>query len=373
MPAKIIKKRAAQRIRKSTDQRSKQQKTGREGMQPTKNTDAIIADSLSTVRLKPRGGAEVFLMDEENTSVEKIYNDIKASYVRIVEILKVEGIYFKALEQMTIRVKLDWVIMKFRSLLPHGLDFEIKQKDYKDWCFVVFKELDQKQDYDVIFVENVLGYLNKNNKSLHNLFVEFLKILANKANINGWWDSYADQWMEQEIMDNEDNEDVDTDYYNLLKKQLDLYRKKAPSKYEKKIKRSKYMNPLVLAGKLKRIKEEKKLVDILIEGCQLLNEPYDVTDFGYAGDERMNDAGLHWEDQAAIMWTASDAFFDMHEEFLNTEAQEGLFPPTIHKVVDKNMQESDFNWLRNGEDWPVKLSNLFYDLNEILRSYERNS
>ena len=73
-------------------------------MQPATSTDAIIADSISSLRLKPKGGAEVFLLDEENTSVEKIYKDLKASYIRVAEMLKVEPIYFKALEQLTMRV-----------------------------------------------------------------------------------------------------------------------------------------------------------------------------------------------------------------------------------------------------------------------------
>ncbi|HXR84293.1 MAG TPA: hypothetical protein VN722_08295 [Hanamia sp.] len=373
MPEKIVKKRTARKIGEGTYERNKRQETGRKRLQSSKNSDAIIADSISSLRLKPKGGAEVFLMSEENTSVQKIYNDLKSAYVQVTEMLKVEGICFKALEQLTMRVQLDWIITRFRKLLPFGFDFEIRQSDTKTWCFVIFQELDQKNDYDVFFVENVIKYLQKNNRRLHDLFVEFLKILVQKIHIDGWWNSYADTFMEQEIEEFEQDGDRDEKYYQTLSKSVDTYKKGMPAKYEKKIKLPGYINPLLLSNKLKLIKQDKKLVNVLINGCKLLNEPYDINDFGYAFENRMNDAGLRWEDQAAIMWTSTDAFFDYHEEFLNTEAQEGLFPPTIFKVIDKNIQESDFKWLKNGADWPVKFSNLIYSINETLRQYEHNS
>lgn len=373
MPAKIIKKRTARKIRKSIEQRSKQQATGRKGMQPATSTDAIIADSISSLRLKPKGGAEVFLLDEENTSVEKIYKDLKASYIRVAEMLKVEPIYFKALEQLTMRVQLDWVITKFRSLLPYDFDFEIRQENYKTWCFVIFKELDSNNQYNVVFVKHVLEYLKKNNPRLHVLFIQFLKILINKIHVDGWWNSYADQFMEQEVDEFAEDEDRDESYYQKLLSMIDTYRNGYPAKYAMVIRHEGYIDPLLLAKKLKSLRKEKELTQVLIEGCELLAEPYSVLDFGYAPNDMMNDAGLRFEYQTSIGWTCEDAFFNYHEDALNSEAQEGVFPPTIFKVVDKNIQESDFEWLKKGQEWPVHLCNLFYDLNNVFRKYERNS
>ena len=379
MPATTKTKRTARATGKGAAAGSNKKRPGRKAGGGTAPADPrIIANTVFALTLKAKGGAEVFYKsnarfdNEDESKPSRIYDDLLASLNNALRLLGKEPMYdVKPL--LGIGVATDTLLRRFeKEVKPFGFDYNIDHKEETGFHFTIFKEIDAYACLNVFEIKRTVLSLARRNQPLHDLFIIFLKSLQETCDLYFWFDDeYPLDSLEQYIDERgeiDDDPDADEDI-NRISSCVDDYKNGDPAKYKKLILKSKGMAPDDILQQLAKIKSRHPAVNVIKEGCKLLASGYKMNDFCYESisyDEYNGGIGLRFYNQSVIAWVVGDDYFHEHEQFVDCDAQEGVLMPTISFQISPKTKKLNFDWLRNGEGWPLQMSEYFDYVNKKL-------
>lgn len=374
--------RTSRKTRKNLLQRKNRKKQGRAGRRrPEPNAPAIIANSLFALTLNPVPGVVV----ESNKSLQngafKIYDDLLLCLNKIIsssgEIPKLPA------DDLPIERKLDALMGLIKRALKLEFNVELIEKKF---CVVVYHKCDYVNYLPAFQVGPSLLKVKKQNPRIHDLFVSFLKTFVSVACVDTWFDfafensrEYLKDTIWQYENDGDYRQDIDPDWMDEAKKDLEEYETGLPTVYQKLLRRTK--NPKSAADLLKsanRFKAKHPLLKLIRKGCEVLDPRFSMWKYNYNPDidnqdeDNRDGYSLEFINQAMICWKYGGPVDDEYNSWIDSHANEaGVDLPICKSVIHPNK-----NGRFNKEEfiemclWPSRLAEFFSDANHILNNYK---
>lgn len=372
MPAKNKNRRATQKHGARFEKRTAQQAIARAGRWEPKNFNAVIADSIHSVRLKEKSGTEIFFAYEDDID-KKYWSNVlagvwdaytTASFILRGEVIKETVLDFKFEVAMFIALE------KLKKLLPQGFDMNIDHDaDEENWHVTFFKECEWNYGWNYFEVGPALLKLSKENKRLHLLLLSFLKAMR-KAGVEFWCDGMIATDIEM-MDDNIENIDFENDIQRLdYQNNIDLYKKGDARKYMSYIKKAPDLSFDEMQKRAYKYKSPSPIANAIYQGCEVFKTGYRIHDFGYylPNESYLDNSFLELESQISIIWK-DDAMINDHRDTLDAIAQEGVQAPIVFQEIKKETKEIDFMKMRDKAAWPFQLYNYFNRADELIKKY----
>ena len=367
MPSTIIKRAAKGKVRKGFKPRGNQPDHGcKTGQGASKNHDAIIADSIHSLVLKPKPGIITEVGKRKRYSgeedYEKMYTDLLACYHNAMRLAGTPTAYDPLKLGLTLPVSLWSITRAMKEFIPKDFELNIDFMNDDQFCFTAFRYADFQQFWHTFDVKPILDLIG-NNKPLRRLFLQVVSMMANKAGILTWYNGglgHAEYMMDEEIEDWENRHDLDTpeDYeaWESAKKTFESYNEGEAKALETEIQN---LKPVKLEQILKQLKPFKsKIAKWLREVCELLKDNECIDNFIYRTyDNDYNNEGLSFDSQVTLVYDPDDEYSSMQGECLDAEAQGvGVIDPCIYFHFFPDTKAIDFDKLRKSQDWLNKLT-----------------
>jgi hypothetical protein len=367
MPQEIKHKRTTRRPGKGVRRRTERQTAIRSGRQEAAPAVKVIADSLYSLTLTEKSGLEVFKTKglrsgNEVFSLDKFYDDVFLCFSNAKKILTGDKSFDASSVGLDRTMLISYILTDFKKMLPEGWEYNIDHDRQTDrFYFTIYKECQWWNALHTFPVGPLLQHLKKKNLKLHNLFLQFLKLLRQKVGIELWTDGFMDNTLEymkdnaEEMaaeLDPEDPDDVKRmkEYNDAIRK----YTHGEPALYQELIKKAKATTPDKLSKAVSRFRGPIK--EIIQEGCGLMsNRIYDYYYFPDGMDVFTENTFLELDGQVLVLWDFDDLATE-HEHSLDAMASEGVQSPVISYRVDHLTKKINFNQLKEKAEWPIKLS-----------------
>lgn len=405
MPQKITNRTIARKSRKGVHGRKAKPGTKHKGpSKPKASAPAVIAHSIFALTLKPKKGVEIYFKKggkkkgayhSIDDDYEQMYRDLLACYSRAYYLLKGEKFTVDFVKMgLSLETGLSAVLRNFeRDILPNGYQYNVDRSDNEEsnpYYFTIFKDLDFPNYWHSFAIKHAVLHLEKKNPKLLRLFLIFINSFSQSLDIDTWYGytaGYAGDWIEQKISDMQAEYDLDfatPDEFFLAAKEndevkeykdavdtLDEYKSGLAAHYEKELKEAPVRSAKQILAQLKKLRSRSPIAKVIREGCALMQEGYTLGNFIYREMEESNDGmGLRLEMQATILWDGNDLYTAMQSEMIDSESQEGIWPPYARYAITPDSREIDTEWLKKAEQWPMKLSDYHKFASTILESYE---
>jgi len=367
----IKSKKPSQRVRRSSLSRTCESERGCERGQQAKGSETIIADSLFTLRLSPKGGAKVHLAWNEEIAIDQIYKQLWKLYAVFAKQTGAAAEFnpSKYLDQAT---AVDWILQKVRELVPKEFDLDVSLEKS---AFIIHEALETACGWNAFAAGRVCSQIEESNPMLFDAFIDFLKHLKYEIGVSLWWESYSIEWLNEQMLLADDGFEnaIDADDCALCRIEMNEFNSGKPEIIRREIIDRTLLPIDTIEFKINQAplttEFERELASNLLEACTLFHEPYRLQSFGYTPEGLEQDAFLRYEDQSMVMWDLNGFIAENHQHHIDCEAQEGVAPTVIYLVVDAETDYIDYSWLRNGRTWPSRLENFFtnmYNLTERL-------
>lgn len=385
MPAKIKRKRIAQRSRKNPIHRKNKQVKRRKGARRAKPASPkVIANSVFALTLNPKPGFEVqkkidpdrheYYRGDSPDDYEKMYHDLLVCFRNAYKIIHNEPIRFSPLKDgLPIGLSLHHLIEAFKlNILPSGFNFNI-DRDQDEYHFTIYKAIDFPWIWHTFEMKYIARALAKRNPALLKLYIQFMRAFSKHCGIELWFQgniSNADWWLEDRISNyydwevEEDEKEEHEEFLHLITATLADYRSGEAYSIEKDIVDSPLREPASIRKSLARFSRKNPIVEFMYKACDFMELPYKTWDFTYdpEGEDRedFNGEGVQFVYQSAILWDEMDEYSKAYGEMLDSEAQNsGVFPPIIYHFFTKHTKTFDPDWFKNGIKWPAALTKIW--------------
>lgn len=386
MPQETIRKKASRTAgRRSKGGAAQHQDICRTGS--IEGACSVIADSVYSVVLKPKSGAEILfahgvqavkelVFDGDGYTLDpyQLYNDLYACYLVAHKSLHPDRAIFDPIQdfELPIYEAMNHLLMSFRLLIPKEFDFNIERTDKGEFFFMVYGQCGTMDGMASMFIGKAIKKLGRTNTKLHDLFVEFLYLLIYKVDITPWWDGmdYAIEAIRDEVEYN--NQELDRDDLRKLTKDLNLYITGDAHYYANTIRKAMPRTTEEILALCSAYRKNNPIRQMIEAGCALIDEGFSWRQFEYQSDnpEDYGDVYLRLDLQSLIAWTYRGQVWDWHEDYINTDAQEGVECPIANMPIKKNMSSFDLGRLKSMQQFPEKFDAFFALANKLLNKYE---
>lgn len=377
MPKESTHKKIARPTRRSVNGRTARRPSARKPGRGRRAAGATTSggDTLFTIRFEERSGAEVFGNMEglDKKRMLTLYENLLACYARAHEL-----IYGSELDRDfpvrndSLPRQLAFVIHNFRQLIPREFDIKIDwDEDKNRYQFVLWQECFTSECWHFIEVGPALLKLYRENRQLHDLFVEFLRALRVDAGVCLWdeWsmgsiiEGVIDlfDWMNENYMVEIEDEALDA---------YILYNWLEPAEYSRLIMSQPPSNPMHIQKRAARFKPGNPIANLIYQGAELLKNGYHIRDYDCFSDDDY--FGIDIRSQFTIVWNQDDIVFRNTCEDLDTSAQEGVQPFTLCIPISPDTNSIDFGALNEAARWPKQLSDWCWRANELIIEFERS-
>lgn len=325
------------------------QKTLRKQRAGTKAPVTFFADSLASLRVLPKTGPEVFYFQEtidngedfaEGTFMEMI-DDLWMVYKDLQK-----AIGFKEVEnESDIKnehpaLALNYLFGCILKLLPEGFEFNIEYNDRNDHFITIYSECTYVNGWNVIEIGKLVKKLKRYNEPLHDLFICFIASFANSLNVSLWWQGEYGHTLER--MDErryEFEEDMEEDMHAAWVKEINYYKKELPNDYKQLIKNTHIKSAKLILEQLETLKRVPvPIAEIIKEGCALMNG-LKLDDFIYMPNQDEENCYLAYESQHGIIWDLESVATQEHQEYIDSEAGEGIQEPVFSIDIMKGFDQ----------------------------------
>lgn len=390
MPSKTIHTRIAQGVRKSPKIRNAGQGSTCAGGAEKNNYPTVIAASIYDLKLSEKKGPVVFrtIGFQHGTvppaeSLEKMYSDLFKAYSNMRKLLfkeyGIESISTHAGADNDIAMALHNMLLEVKKMLPIGIEFNIqKSKGAEPYFFEIYFPVEFSTQWYSIEINKVVKKLRSDSPALHNLFLSFLKLFTSQFGVDMWYQGYMASSIDQmsdRIEDMQLEYDMELPFEAKLiqdyKKDIQAYKNGEPAKYQKLIVAAKKYKSSELINAVKRFKRAPEVVQLITEGCKIMQYGYTLKDFRTPDLEEMRESGffLELDSQTNIVWDFDDSATSEHEQSLDATAHEGVEEPMCVLNITANNKKIDFEKLKEKAAWPGKLDNFFHNANNLINTY----
>jgi hypothetical protein len=254
-------------------------------------------------------------------------------------------------------------------MVPREFEFNIEQDEKTgDYFFMLYRICEWYLCWHFIEVGPTLIKLKKENRSLHDLFLSFLRLLNRHA---------ADLWdiglmgnsldaMDDRVAQGEFEwtPEESEKYKNCIAEYEGL-----PTQYLASIRKAKVYKAVDIQKRANRFKAGNPIANLISQGAELLLEDYEIQQYRYWPGGEEDSPYLDLESQINIIWKADDPLFDEHCEYIDALANEGIYEPVLSFRVDAGTRKVDFAELNKKSHWPHKLSGFFDRAQELINSH----
>ncbi|CAB4126439.1 hypothetical protein UFOVP74_8 [uncultured Caudovirales phage] len=341
---------------------------------------AIFADSLFTLKLWPKSGVDVLLHSDMLKAGDdnigrhdyvKIYNDLLQCYRAAAKAVDGIDVHLNMLDSgLSISTAFMQVLEGIKQYVPEDCQFNIVKED-EQYFFRVYHECSEMSECHTIQIAPTVERLLKNKSPFYWPFIQFIALLR-KLDISCWYDEYdmVREWLDDDMTNLMEEGDLDNDRLTEVQYVLNKYTNHdaLPVRTEFAISRAYHTSATcesVLADVL-RIKGHSKTKKLLIYGLGWLKEQQmNIGQFAiYNPDE--DRYGLRLEYQFGVMWDYKDMWYDCYEEWINTEAGEGVLPPIAYFDITSTTEIIDYKTFTESWNWPTQLETFFDTINTYL-------
>lgn len=373
MPAKTKHKRSASKTGRRIKKRAAGQPSACRGRKEGSPAVTIIADSIYTIRFKERSGPEVFCMIEniDIQDFEKMYHDLWKAWANLKYRLTGDRLTFNAGSTgISIPVCLNYVLTQFRQMVPREFEYNIEKDEVTgDYYFMIYRFCEWGRYWHNIEIGPTLIKLKKENRSLHDLFLSFLRLFNRHA--ADLWDiglmgcslENLDERLCQFV---DEGEDEVVEAYTVC---IAEYNDGLPAIYLPLIRNAKAYKALDLKKRAKRFKAGHPIANLIYQGADLFLEGNEIQNYRYLPGDEEDTFYLDLEGQINIIWKTGDPLYDEHCEYMDALANEGTQEPVISMHIDAGTRKVDFAELNKKSHWPYKLSQFFERATKLINSY----
>ncbi len=390
MPKRIIKGKAAQRIRKGALQRQKSKAAGcKTGNRKKESGPRIIAGSLFALTLNPIPlmaikGMPRSRFDHEDDDYELMYSDILPIIQRAIKLVTNEDSSFNPLENgYDLNASFNFMLNVFkREVLPKDWDFNI-ERSHSDghYHIVIYSDCEFQAFWHVFEIGDTVLSLKKSNLKLHNMFVRFMYNFCRSTGIEPWfggglgyveysWKEFIPEWLERHEMDTEE----ETEQLKIsVTENCNSYNKGIVKGYEKLLIAQPILPIPILRKQLNAFRKSNALVAWMKQACDIMELPCTIDSFIYP-EYCQREEGLFFDQQLALLWSSTDHLASEQEEYLEAESQGvGIMSPILTIRLYKDTERLDFKELKEVARYPQKLTKLLHQYNESIKKYERKN
>lgn len=385
MPKKNQTARAARKAGKDLLSRKNKKKQGRKGgRRPDPHTPAVIANSIFALTLNSIPGVVVEGNKTLQIGASKMYKDLSLCYQQLVSSL---GVAPKLpAEDKPADLKVSDLMILIRRALHQKMDFNIEFIE-KNYCIVLYYRCMYANYLPSIQVGNALLKVKKEAPRVHDLFISFLKRFISVTKIDVWYDSnlqHSIGCLEDTLFQNQQEaeeygpDNVDPEWIEEAKKDLELYEKGSPAEYTKLLLKGKRIDSVDdILKALSRFRKKHPLLTVIKKGCAIIDPSCSMYKYGYNpdkdSDEEYDDNYcLEFANQAMIHWKYEGPVCDEFDSWIDCQANEGVKEPIcsviIHPKAKQKLNEDEFSKMC---EWPSKLVEFFSNANEILNKYTK--
>lgn len=374
MPAKTKHKKSASRSGQRSKKRTARQPVTCRGGKEGSPAAAISRDTIYSIRFKERSGPEVFCALEkvDADDFEKMFQDLWKAWQNLKYRLTGDRSKFNAVSAgVSIPIYLNYILTEMRQLIPGEFEFNI-ELDTKtgEYYFMIYRFCEWSRCWHYIEVGPALIKLKKENRSLHDLFLSFLRLFNRHA--ADLWDSglmgSSLDNMDDRIIYHEDD-GMDPQEIDEYRACLTDYRNGAPKDYCSLIRKAKAYKAAELKKRAKRFKAGNPIANIIFHGAELFMEANQIQDYRYLPGDEEDNYFLDFESQINIIWKENDLLYDEHCEHIDAIANEGTQEPVLSIRIDAGIRKIDFAALNKKSHWPIKLSDFFERAQKLINSY----
>ncbi len=377
MQTKTTDTRATSKARTRAHKRKTKPYNIRKRREVGKNLPTILSNSIYSLRLKPKQSAQ-FAEGKSLEELRKIYSDLSQCYDSAYCIINGQrsGILPKLANNDDIKYKFSILIQEIKELIPEDADFNIStDEDDKNGSYflTVYKSTTRYDiQWYILPIEESLNKLKKY-PELERLFLQFLSLLMRRTDVQSWWhhsmgcsfeyikDHLRDDYMYHD-MDEAQREELDNTIYN--------YESGDPYIAQQEIELALEREPEDILHDLNSLSGtyRRNIRSFIKEGCQLLSKTsYSIYEFANNQyDNGLYEPELAFDKHFNIVWNTTDLLFQQHEEFINSEANEGIQEPNSMLVIRPNTANIDFELLDAKNNWLVSFADFICKYSPIL-------
>lgn len=378
----------AQKIRGSIKRRNAKQNTLCErGQAPTPNA-AVIADSLFTLRLKPKPGCEVYFNQRgddsalEHKDCISMYNDVYSSFANFYTQQTGHAMTDVHKLGLDAYIAFHHILTQMKMLLPAGYDFNIEydesSQQVQKYFLVIFYECDWRMWWHTLEIGEALPKLRRN-KSLYSLFLSFLKALQT-VGVDLWDDGFMGStlWVCREDYIHQQHAEYgpESAEYKTARKELNSYTRGEALKVLKEIRKAEDIAPADLVNRAKRFKKDNEIANLIYQGANILKTGCKLTEYCYQFDDMDLDYHggefLSLDSQCNIVWLLEDFVGSNHAETLDAVANNGYVQNPVLSLRLYADTKVDFAELAKRAQWPMQLSDFFSRADELITKYLKN-
>lgn len=382
MPTTNRNKRVTPKIRMGASGRTKKQETVCQRGTTEAHATPIVADSIYSLKMKPKNGPEVYsaltIKWLTADTFQKLYDDIFPIYANFKMVKTGQQAFNSAAAGIELNVAFYSMLKEIKRLLPNWMEINFEKNEEDDKYYIVaFAHVEFKCFWHTISIKPIVKKLKKENKALHDLFINFCRSFSSSIDAPMWYNSYMEDHysyvlMEQleqyrEERDMDDPEDVA--FLQQYEADINSYKNGEAAEYEKIIKKAKSMSGLELMRHAKRFKPGHPIANLIFQGAFLMTG-FCMSDYNYfpfGGIEENCHLSLDW--QLNIIWDDTDNVTREYDSTLDAHAQEGIQEPFISFELTETTKDIDYKRLEEARKWPLEISNYFQRANVLINQF----
>lgn len=381
MPKDTKYQRTAPKRRTRVKRRVARRKSLRQSGSASPAPAAFIADSIYSLKLKPKSGPEVFFSlngkDLDIDDAETIFNDLWKAYMRLHYLVKGEKTDFNPLAAgLSMPTVLHLLITNIKTLIPAAFNFNIDRRDNGDYHFTIFKYCEGwGRWFHALNVGHAILVLAKKNKPLHDLFLSFLREFSQSIGIPLW-----DQGLMGNTLESMDDrilnlaEEFEPEELKMYQEDIDFYQSGVGAAYARRIRSAKRMKASQIRQQAMRYRSAvaNPIANLIVQGCEILLSPYRLYDYYYMDECEQDGCYVELDCQVNIIWSRDDNLFYEHEGNLDAYANEGIQEPAMSIVISKDLKKFDPEEIKKKLAWPGELDKFFYRAYEITEKFKKD-
>lgn len=369
MPTTVKSKKNVRGARAGANAGSNKKRSGRPGSKRTKQADpAIIANSIFALTLNKKNGFEIEV-GKETESVKPVVSQL----LKIYKNLCGESLVINRKD--TPARQFEFIINRIKSFVPDNCEMILDDHTEKTMVLKICHPCDYIDFMPGIVVGEAVSKLKKEHPRLHDIFLQFLRSFSLHIHMDTWYNggifTMAIERTE-EIIECEGDQLSEEDLNNYIN-DYDFYKNGKAKELASEIVAKKRLPPEIILRMLSRIRKKSEITTIIKLGCKLMVPGVGMDYFNNPEyiEENFGDVYLPFDSQAMIFYRAPDCITQQYDDWVNSEANEGVAPPIATLIIRPYNKRVDFEEYESRWSWPKELSSFLIKASGLIEKYTK--